>query len=289
MKVFASLVLASCLSVCLGQTIPEVATREGFSTLVDFVVQAGLADTLSGPGPFTVFAPTNEAFAKLPPSVVQAVSNDVNLLRRVLTYHVVPGKVMSTDLSNELTAPSVEGTDLRFNIYGGGRTVTVNGKKIIATDVEASNGIIHVVDEVIFPFPETTVAGVVAGDSRFSTLLTAVSTAGLVDTLSGEGPFTVFAPTNEAFAKIDPATLQGLLADKDALTKTLLRHVVPQTLFSKGLMTGTVTTAGGERIHLVGRMRHVKRSAMGNKPSARVVEKDIIATNGVIHAIDMVL
>lgn len=285
----AAVVLASCLSVCLGQTIPEVATQAGFSTLVDFVVQAGLAETLSGPGPFTVFAPTNEAFAKLPPEVVQAVSNDVDLLRKVLTYHVVPGKVLSTDLSNDMTAASVEGTELRFNIYGG-KTVTVNGKRVINADVQASNGVIHVIDEVIFPFPEKTIAGLVASDPRFSTLLAAVSEAGLVDTLNGDGPFTVLAPTNDAFAKVDPAALQSLLADKDALTKTLLRHVVPQTLFSKGLQTGTVTTAGGELIHLVGRMHRMKRSSSGfSGPTSKVVEADIIATNGVVHAIDMVL
>merc|ERR1711973_639375 len=112
------------------------ATRRGYSTLVDFVVQAGLAETLSGDGPFTLFAPTNEAFAKLPPNVVQALSSDANLLRRVLTYHVVPGKVTFKELSNDLTPASVEGTKLRINIYErfkiyGGSVYTVNGKEII--------------------------------------------------------------------------------------------------------------------------------------------------------------
>ena len=100
-----------------GETIPGVATSEGLTTLVDLVVKAGLAETLSGDGPFTVFAPNDEAFAKLPQELLDTLANDVELLKKVLTYHVVAGKVMSSDVQNDQLAPSVEGSELRTNVY----------------------------------------------------------------------------------------------------------------------------------------------------------------------------
>jgi len=128
----------------------------------------------------------------------------------------------------------------------------------------------------------------VTGDDRFSTLLAAVGAAGLAETLSGEGPFTVFAPTNEAFAKIPKATLDGLLADKEALTAVLLRHVIPGTIYYKGICWKTHTTAGGEEIATQvfkgGVVKVVSTSA-----GARVIDADILSTNGVIHAIDTVI
>merc|ERR1712241_1467636 len=129
---------------------------------------------------------------------------------------------------------------------------TVNGKRLKKFDIHANNGVIHMITEVIYPFiPDQTIADVVSTDPRFSTLLAAVKAAGLVDTLASEGPFTVFAPTNDAFAKIPEEPLNGLLADKDALTAVLLRHVVPgAALKAKAVPKGTTTlkTAGGEEI-----------------------------------------
>merc|ERR1712098_482777 len=122
----------------------------------------------------------------------------------------------------------------------------------------------------------------------FSTLLAAVTAADLADTLASPGPFTVFAPTNDAFAKLPPDTLNSLLADKEALTQVLLRHVVPKEIFSKDITTNTVATAGGEQITAKKSSRgcvHVSSSS----GSARVVIADIAASNGVIHAIDSVI
>merc|ERR1712183_343604 len=137
------------------------------------------------------------------------------------------------------------------------------------------------------PAPTLNIAEIATGDERFSTLLAAVSAADLAGTLSGEGPFTVFAPTNDAFAKIPADTLNGLLADKDALTKVLLRHVVPGTVFAKGVGNGVVPTAGGEKITTKASYKGVKVAS--DSGEANVVVADVIATNGVIHAIDSVI
>merc|ERR1712083_1045827 len=138
------------------------------------------------------------------------------------------------------------------------------------------------------PAPTKTIAELAIATPRLSTLLAAVKAAGLVETLSGEGPFTVFAPTNNAFAKIPAETLNGLLADKEALTKVLLRHVVPgAALEGKDVPHGTtaLATAGGETIN-VSRNRFVKiNSEVGE---AHVVAYDVLATNGVVHLVDTV-
>merc|ERR1712012_376606 len=139
--------------------------------------------------------------------------------------------------------------------------------------------------------PTKNIAELAIATPQLSTLLAAVEAAGLVDTLAGEGPFTVFAPTNDAFAKIPEETLNGLLADKEALTKVLLRHVAPGAVFAKGVSWGNIATAGGEDVCTqVLRTGGVKVSSHSgdSKSSAMVVEADITATNGVIHAIDTV-
>jgi len=146
--------------------------------------------------------------------------------------------------------------------------------------------------DVIYPIPSGNIAEVVSGDERFSTLLAAVGAASLADTLATGGPFTVFAPTNEAFAKVPQDALNGLLADKEALTKVLLRHVVPGTKFAMGLQLPThFNTAAGTAEDRIGTQMYrsgtVKVFSSSNV--AKVVDADIIATNGVIHAIDTVI
>jgi len=280
------------LASCQAGNIAEELTKAGATTLVDLVVKAGLADTLSNGGPFTVVAPTNEAFAKLPADLVKTVTSDVELLKKVLLFHVVEGAVTSDMIQNDMAVNSVEGSQHRVNIYLRSKFYpgfyTVNGKRLTKTDIKADNGMIHLLDEVLYPFPEGTIAEVVTKDSRFSTLLAAVKAAGLVDTLSSAGPFTVFAPTNDAFAKVPSATLNGLLADKDALTKVLLRHVIPGTIYAKGICWKEHTTAGGEMIATQVFKRGVVK-VVSESAGARVVEADLLATNGVIHAIDTVI
>jgi uncharacterized surface protein with fasciclin (FAS1) repeats len=130
--------------------IVETAVAAGnFETLVTAVEAAGLVETLSGEGPFTVFAPTDEAFAALPEGTVEGLLEDTDALTSILTYHVVPGAVMSGDLSDGMTAATVNGADVTISVDMG--TVMVNDATVTAADIEASNGVIHVIDTVIMP------------------------------------------------------------------------------------------------------------------------------------------
>lgn len=153
-RTFIALVATTTLAApaFAGETskdIVDTAVAAGsFTTLVAAVEAAGLVDTLKGDGPFTVFAPTDEAFAALPEGTVEGLLADPDALTAILTYHVVPGKVMSTDLSDGMTAATVNGADITITTEGG---VMVNDASVAAADVEASNGVIHVIDKVILP------------------------------------------------------------------------------------------------------------------------------------------
>merc|ERR1712021_9962 len=217
----------------IAQNLPEVLTREGATTLVDFVVKAGLEETLSGDGPFTIFAPTNEAFEKLPKSTVDELMANPDALKKILLYHVIPSEVKSSDIyQDDLLVASAEGTKLRVNTYMKrfyyDGFLTVNGKRISRTDVLATNGVVHFISDVIDTLASDDCTQVLTNDGRFETLLTAVTKAGLVETLQGEGPFTVFAPTDEAFAKLPADTVENLLKpeNKDQLVAVLTYHVV---------------------------------------------------------------
>ena len=166
----------------------------------------------------------------------------------------------------------------------------MNGKRVTKADVKATNGVIHFIDGVML-IPAGDLVDVLAADPRFSTLVTAVTAADLINTVKEAPAFTIFAPTNDAFAKVPEATLQGLLADKEALTGVLLRHVVPGALFSPGVTWANLATAGGEKICTKVQSGGVKVGSYsgGTKTQATVVEADITATNGVVHAIDTVI
>ena len=129
--------------------IVEAATSAGsFKTLVAAVQAAGLGDTLSGPGPFTVFAPTDEAFAKLPAGTVQGLLENIPKLTQILTFHVVPGKLMAADVAKLTSAKTVQGQNVTIATQNG---VTVNGANVITPNIETDNGVIHVIDQVILP------------------------------------------------------------------------------------------------------------------------------------------
>ena len=192
------------------QDIVDIAIADGrFTTLVAAVQAAGLVDTLKSAGPFTVFAPTDEAFAKLPPGTVESLLLPENLetLKQILLYHVVPGKLMAADVVQLSFAYTAAGLPVRIQVKDG--KVFINDAQVIITDIQASNGVIHVIDCVLLP-PKDIVDTAIA-DGRFTTLVAAVQAAGLVDTLKSAGPFTVFAPTDEAFAYLPAGTVEELL------------------------------------------------------------------------------
>lgn len=264
--------------------IPEVAASLGLTTLVDVVVKAGLKDTLESAGPFTVFGPTNEAFANLPEWAKQAITN-VTVLADILKFHVVPGKVFSSSLTNDLQAATANGEKVRINLY------TVN-EKLVATaqcapidlnrvDQNASNGVIHLLNAVMIP-PVGNIVTTAVACPAFKTLVKAVQVAGLADTLSGPGPFTLFAPTENAFAKLPPGTLAKLLKDPKQLGEILKYHVVSGTFCSSGLTSGNVKTVQGQDVS-------IKVSGGVTVNNANVISADGSVTNGVIHAIDTVL
>ena len=147
---FAVATTLSLPTMAMSQDIVDIAAgNEDFSTLVAAVTAAGLVDTLKGDGPFTVFAPTNAAFAALPEGTVDALLADIPALTAILTYHVVAGKVMSGDLTDGMTATTVNGADITIGVSADG--VTVNGAKVTTADIEGTNGVIHVIDAVILP------------------------------------------------------------------------------------------------------------------------------------------
>jgi uncharacterized surface protein with fasciclin (FAS1) repeats len=274
---------ASTCSKGDAKDIVDTAVAAGsFTTLVTAVKAADLVEVLKGDGPFTVFAPNDAAFAKVPGATLADLLANKAELAKVLTYHVVPGRVMAADVVKLDWAPTASGSALRVEVKDG--AVMVDGAKVIATDIETSNGVIHVIDSVVLPRKDIVATAIGAGS--FSTLVTAVKAAGLVETLQGNGPFTVFAPSDAAFAKVPGATLKGLLADKAALTKVLTYHVVPGRVLAKAIAEGTshVTTVQGQKLEIV---RTKKGEVTVN--GARVVAADVLAGNGVIHVIDTVV
>jgi transforming growth factor-beta-induced protein len=291
-----------------NQTIVEIAVGDGrFETLVAAVVAADLADALSG-GSWTVFAPTDDAFAKLglnPGNIGTAFTKAE--LTDILLYHVIASPVSSEKakaLLGDVTMANGATAGLKF--FAGDLYVNDDSKVIIA-DIVAANGVIHAVDTVILgPWPKVaapasaapaaaaaspaassnTIVDIAVNDGRFTTLVAAVVATGLADTLSG-GEWTVFAPTDAAFAKL------GLNADNIAtsfnesdLTKILLYHVIQGEVFSDKALTllGDVTMVSGEKAGL----KFFNGDIFVNDDS-KVIIADINASNGVIHAVDTVI
>ena len=344
--------------------IVDIAIEDGrFTTLVTALQAADLVDTLKGDGPFTVFAPTDEAFANLPDGALDGLLADIPALTDVLLYHVVSGNVLAADVVNLDSADTVLGQPLSIAVADG--TVQIDDAQVIITDIEGSNGVIHVIDAVLLPpaddspaveiescsqdyvvqaddwlskiadkfygdplaYPtifdatntaveaggaydaianpniievgqvlciptvgeeeaiaEKTIVDIAVADGRFTTLVTALQAADLVETLSGEGPFTVFAPTDDAFAALPDGTLDSLLADIPALTDVLLYHVVSGQVMAADVVTlDSATTVLGQPATISVEGDTVKVD------DAQVIITDIEGSNGVIHVIDAVL
>ena len=268
------------------QSIVDIAVADGrFETLVAALQAAGLAETLAGEGSFTVFAPTDDAFAKLPEGTVEALLQDIPALTDILLYHVVDGKVMAEDVVTLESAQTLQGEAVSISVENG--MVYINDAQVIITDIMASNGVIHVIDSVLLPpaeEPMSSIAEIAAADGRFETLVAALDAAGLVETLAGEGSFTVFAPTDDAFAKLPEGTVEALLQDIPALTDILLYHVVDGKVMAEDVvMLNEAKTLNGRYVDIK------VDNGMVYINDAQVIITDIMASNGVIHVIDSVL
>ena len=297
-------------------SIAEIATEAGtFATLLTAVEAAGLTGLLAdaSAGPFTVFAPNDEAFAAVDSAALEALIADVPALTTVLQHHIVAGKFAATAV---LGAP--EHTTLAETTLAVDATATpptIGGAAITATDLEASNGYVHVIDTVLFPPEEeapnsdggdllvgapdaNTEADVEAGSTlpsiatlatdagTFGTLLTAVETAGLTTLLAdpAAGPFTVFAPNDTAFAAVDSAALEALLADVPGLTTVLQHHIVSGKFDASAVMGAAEHTSLAETTLAV--------DATATPPTiegAGIIATDLEASNGYVHVIDAVI
>ncbi|NUP94532.1 MAG: fasciclin domain-containing protein [Planctomycetaceae bacterium] len=280
------------LAATHGQKQDIVATAIGagsFQTLVAAVQAAGLVDTLKGKGPFTVFAPSDEAFAKLPKGTLESLLKPENRqqLVDILTYHVVPAEVTSAAAMKVDFAQTVLGQALRvekLDIADGKTVLRIDGATVTAADIACSNGVIHVIDTVLLPRKNLVETAKAAG--TFKTLLAAAQAAGLVDALSGKEPLTVFAPSDEAFAKLPAGTVESLLKpeNKEKLAAVLKYHVVAGRHLAKDVVTlKEVATLNGKHaaIRVDGSGAHIA--------DAKIVATDVLAANGVIHVIDTVM
>ena len=276
------------LSVTADETkdIPTNASETGFhDSLVAALAHAGLVDTLSDAGPFTVFAPTDQAFTDAGIDLANFNTDEANqTLVDILTYHVISGEVLSSALTDGMSVETLNGDNVTIGV---GDNVTVNDATVTLADVVSSNGVIHVIDKVLMP-PEDVpgdIPTIASSTGVHNVLVDAVIQAGLLTTLSGEGPFTVFAPTDQAFidAGIDLADFTG----EDgiaALGNVLAYHVTMGTVLSSDLSDGQlVTTLNQQQV----RVGVTPGGVIVN--DASVTQADVIASNGVIHVIDKVL
>jgi len=256
--------------------IPRTAQCTGIhDTLVTAVIQGGLLETLQGEGPFTVFAPTDQAFTDAGIDLSAVSQSD---LADILTYHVVSGAVPASAVTECMSADTVNGNPLSFTVNDG---VMVNGANVTLADVNTSNGVIHVIDKVLLPtatpndIPRTAQC-----TGIHNTLVTAVIQAGLLETLQGEGQFTVFAPTDQAFtdAGIDLSTL-----NQSQLSDILLYHVLGSSVQSSAITDGLeITMVNGDNATF-----STTSGVMIN--GANVTLADVATSNGMIHVIDKVL
>ena len=285
-----TLILSASLGQCSTETqqhsiLDTAAGNPDFSTLVAAVQAAELQETLAGPGPFTVFAPSNAAFAKLPKGTVEALLKPENkaMLQGILTNHVVAGKIPASQVVSTPGTVAVGGQWLAFTTDTEG--AKVDGVWVKSTDIQCHNGVIHVIDSVMLP-SDADIVQVAAKNGSFSTLLAAAQAAGLAETLKSSGPFTIFAPTDDAFANLGDKTIASLLLPKNraTLARILKHHVVAGRMYSpEAVSAGSVMTLAGTRLPIA----ITDKGAMVG--TASIVATDVDAKNGVIHVIDTVL
>ena len=282
--------------VLLGLTVPvaaldsifEIAQENDFDTLVTALEIANLDNFLdcndSSCPIYTAFAPTNQAFAALPKALLTQLTTDKEYrehLKQLLRYHLIYGRVYSNTITNGERFRTRQGG--RVTATKSGEIITINGNaRVVLADVKASNGLVHAIDKVLVPsFLKHDLVQVAVANSNFKTLVAAVSAVnGLVDVLKG-GPFTIFAPTDTAFAKLGKATLNTLLADPNGQLASILKyHVVPGIVTKNELKDGHIKTVQGATISV-----DVCSSSTKINGLSTVTDTNILGSNGVIHVI----
>jgi uncharacterized surface protein with fasciclin (FAS1) repeats len=272
------------------------------TTLVTAVKAAGLVDALEGAGPFTVFGPDNDAFAALPAGTVDTLlkpENQANL-QAILKYHVVPGKYLTSDLTDGQQLTTLQGQVLTVTKKDG--NTYINGALIETPDVLQSNGVADVINTVLLPDSNPTVGGAamyqtkdlvtnVSAAPNLTTLVSAIKAAGLVQALQSAGPFTAFGPDNDAFAKLPAGTLDNLLKPENLATLQgiLKYHVVAGKYLTTDLTDGQqLTTLNGQKLTVIKQNGKIQlKTTSGNV--ATITTADVIQSNGVADVIDTVL
>lgn len=301
-------------------SIPWTLEKAGINTFNDLLILASEDETFDKQGPFTVFVPADQAFEIMiqrlggMEAATEQFNKNPDQLNSILKHHTVPGIVPASALQNNMVLQSIIGTPLRVKHYeaedvewkthksaGGNeilpdpsiplpdkKVVTVNGARVLRTDISATNGMIHLVDRVIFPVPQADIYNTLKADpeQRYTTLVSAIEQAGLVPVLADPrgGPYTVFAPTNKAFAMVSRSELNSILGDPVRLNKLLKRHVVQDLIYSAGLQSFQKAYALDYELLYI---YHAKGMTKVN--GANVIDQDNTALNGVIHTIDSIL
>jgi len=298
LALFLAVALAACGSDDDAEATPNIVQlaqgNADLTVLVEAVVAADLAGTLSGPGPFTVFAPTDAAFTALLGELgvtKDQLLADKPLLTAVLKYHVLGAEVRAAQVPLGRAITPLEGGIFKIDQIGMDLVITDGRNRtstITATDVAASNGVVHLIDKVILPADENVVQ-TAQGVADFSILVEAVVAAGLDGTLSGTGPFTVFAPTDAAFAALLGelgVTKSELLANTALLTSVLTYHVIPGTVLKADVVPGVQpATVQGETFSISAALAITDQRGR----TANITATDILTSNGVIHVIDNVI
>jgi len=282
---------AGDIGILPPNSVYEIVSNSTVHTTLKVAIDAcSLDGTLSGSGPFTLFAPTDAAFNLLGQSTITALLADIPQLTDILLHHVVGDSVLSTILSNNLVVPTLNG-DITVTISGASVFIeSGNGTiaEVTGADILADNGVVHVIDAVLLPAPPNSIYDIVSNSPNHTTLKVAIDACALDGTLSGAGPFTLFAPTDAAFNLLPAGTVTALLADIPQLTDILLHHVVGDSVLSTMLSNNLVVpTLNGDVLVSITNAGVFIESSDGS--IAQVTNVDVLADNGVVHIIDAVL
>jgi transforming growth factor-beta-induced protein len=282
----------SFIDIAQQGDIVQTLFQDGrYRILLFALADTGLIEALRGPGPFTLFAPTDRAFEQLPRDVINELFRPENRpkLTKLLEFHAISGKALTAAEIIAMNPPfklkMLNNVSTEITEKGG--IIKINNATVIEADIQASNGVIHAIDEVLFP---ADVVQTAINDGRFKILVIALKAADLVQALEGPGPFTVFAPTDAAFGKLPPGTVTDLLKpeNKPKLIRILTYHVVAGKALSSADILALKPPVKLEMLN--GLTTEVTVSGGNIKVNdATVIVANVIATNGIVHAIDTVL
>ncbi len=291
MRFFSKFLLAFIIPFAMqAQTVVDVVVNSpDHTTLEAAVIAADLAGTLSGEGPFTVFAPTDAAFAAIGSDAIDALLADPSGdLTNILLNHVVSGVASTSNVADGISVGNLYGQNITFGISGS--TVTVNGANVSVLDITTDNGVVHVIDAVLIPDAVPTrvmgtIMDVVSTSPVHTTLNSLIASAGLTDALSASGQMTLFAPTDDAIAALPADVVASLTSDPTgALANVLLYHAVSGVASTVNITDGlTIGSLQGGNLTFAANADGVTVNGIN------ISTFDIFTDNGVVHVIDAVL